>query len=136
MTQQIYIQPLTTVSGPQAVDGKAVRLGGSMVYAREFAVILRRDGAVAERMLERTPGVTRLIDRMERKGWVTRERCTEDRRRVWCRISEPGLSLLDSLDRPIDKLDEAIGEALDDSELDTLIGLLDRIRAHVGHAED
>ena len=44
MTQQVYLQPLTTVTGPQAVDGKAVRLGGSMVYAREFAVILRRDG--------------------------------------------------------------------------------------------
>lgn len=55
MNQQIYIQPLTIVTAPQAVDGKAVRLGGSMVYAREFAVILRRakehGGAVAERML-------------------------------------------------------------------------------------
>ena len=49
MPDQIYIQPLTTVSGPQAVEGEAVRLAGGMVYAREFAVMLRRDGAVIER---------------------------------------------------------------------------------------
>ncbi|WAT18782.1 dihydropteroate synthase [Aurantiacibacter sp. MUD11] len=51
MPDQIYIQPLTTVSGPQAVDGQAIRLAGGMVYAREFAVILRRDGAVVERLI-------------------------------------------------------------------------------------
>jgi len=49
MTDQLYIQPLTSVSGPQAVEGEAVRLAGSMVFAREFAVIVRRDGAVVSR---------------------------------------------------------------------------------------
>lgn len=49
MPDQIYIQPLTTVSGPQAVEGEAVRLAGGTVYAREFVVILRRDGRVIER---------------------------------------------------------------------------------------
>jgi len=86
--------------------------------------------SVAERMLERTPGVTRLIDRMERKGWVTRERCTEDRRRVWCRITEEGHGLLDRLDTPIGDVDGALGEVLDEHELSALIGYLDRIRAH------
>ena len=49
MTETIYIQPLTTVTGPQAVEGGAIRLAGGMVYAREFAVILRRDGVVVQR---------------------------------------------------------------------------------------
>ncbi len=49
MPDQIYIQPLTFVPGPQAVEGQAVRLAGGMVYAREFAVMLRRDGEVIER---------------------------------------------------------------------------------------
>ncbi|MWV27750.1 dihydropteroate synthase [Aurantiacibacter rhizosphaerae] len=49
MPDQIYIQPLTTVPGPQSVEGEAVRLAGGMVYAREFAVMLRRDGRVIER---------------------------------------------------------------------------------------
>ena len=50
MFDGVYLHPLTLVSGPQAVEGSAVRLGGSMAYAREFAVVLRgTDGAVAER---------------------------------------------------------------------------------------
>ena len=49
MADQIYIQPLTFVTGPQTVEGEAVRLAGGMVYAREFAVMLRRDGKVIER---------------------------------------------------------------------------------------
>ncbi len=49
MTQQIYIQPIALVTGPQAVDGDAVRLGGSMAYAHLFAVVVREDGEVVER---------------------------------------------------------------------------------------
>ncbi|BBC73731.1 dihydropteroate synthase [Altererythrobacter sp. B11] len=51
MAEQIYIQPITLVTGPQAVEGDAVRLGGSLAYAREFALLLRRDGRVADRIL-------------------------------------------------------------------------------------
>ena len=87
--------------------------------------------AVAERMIERTPGVTRLIDRMERKKWVVRERCTEDRRRVWCRITQNGLDLLDRLNEPMVSVDEALAGALGPEELVTLLGYLDRVRAHM-----
>jgi DNA-binding MarR family transcriptional regulator len=87
--------------------------------------------AVAERMIERTPGVTRLIDRMERKKWVVRERCTEDRRRVWCRITQDGLDLLDRLNEPMVAVDEALAGALGPEELVTLLGYLDRVRAHM-----
>lgn len=51
MSDKIYIRPLTTAPGPQAVEGDALRLGGGMVYAREFAVILKRGGEIAERWL-------------------------------------------------------------------------------------
>jgi len=51
MSASIYIRPLTMVPGPQAVEGKAIRLGGSMAYAREFAVIMRDEGGVTERWL-------------------------------------------------------------------------------------
>ncbi|MDT8279481.1 MAG: dihydropteroate synthase [Erythrobacter sp.] len=51
MTVTVYLHPLTLVSGPQAVEGEAVRLGGSMAYAREFALVLRRDGVVANRII-------------------------------------------------------------------------------------
>ena len=91
--------------------------------------------SVAERMVERTPGVTRLIDRMERKGWVTRERCSKDRRRVWCMITEEGLSLLDRLDAPVDAVDDVLAGALSEKELGTLTEYLDRIRAKLAELD-
>ncbi|MBA4008071.1 MAG: dihydropteroate synthase [Erythrobacter sp.] len=50
MADSIYIHPLTLTPGPQAVEGAAVRLGGSMAYAREFALVLRDGRAVEERI--------------------------------------------------------------------------------------
>lgn len=49
MTTRVYIRPIGFVPGPQAEEGDAIRLAGSMVYAHRFAVVLRRDGKVAER---------------------------------------------------------------------------------------
>lgn len=51
MTETIYIRPIGFAPGPQSEHGNAVRLAGGMVYASRFAVILRRDGVVAERWL-------------------------------------------------------------------------------------
>jgi len=51
MADSVYIHPITLVPGPQAVEGEAVRLGGSMAYAREFALVVREGGAVAERFV-------------------------------------------------------------------------------------
>ncbi|MEM1202302.1 MAG: MarR family transcriptional regulator [Acidobacteriota bacterium] len=85
--------------------------------------------AIAERMLERTPGVTRLVDRLVAKGWVRRQRCAEDRRRVDCTITAAGLDLLKELDGPVEALDGVTMSMLDDTEKRQLIDLLDRIRA-------
>ncbi|QZH75104.1 MAG: dihydropteroate synthase [Erythrobacter sp.] len=57
MIQTVYIHPITTVSGPQAVEGDAVRLAGGMVYAREFAVVLRREGRVVARHVTTAAGI-------------------------------------------------------------------------------
>ncbi len=51
MSQQIYLQPIALVTGPQAVEGDAVRLGGSMVWAHRFAVVVRDGGTVTERII-------------------------------------------------------------------------------------
>ncbi|HSR49965.1 MAG TPA: MarR family transcriptional regulator [Acidobacteriota bacterium] len=85
--------------------------------------------AIGERMIEQTPGITRLLDRLEAKGWVRRQRSQRDRRQVFCYITEEGLDLLAELDQPILDVDQDGLGMLDDGELRTLISLLDRIRA-------
>jgi DNA-binding MarR family transcriptional regulator len=81
---------------------------------------------VGERMLERTPGVTRMIDRLEGRGLVIRRRCTEDRRKVFCAIAPAGLELLARLDDPVAAGDRRCVEELSPAEAETLVGLLAR----------
>lgn len=84
--------------------------------------------SIADRMIERTPGITRLIDRLVAKELVIRERAPGDRRRVQCFISESGLDLLASLDEPVDGNDDRLMGMLSESEKSRLVELLDKIR--------
>jgi len=51
MTASAYLHPIAFASGPQAEEGAAIRLAGSMVYASRFALVVREDGAVVSRRL-------------------------------------------------------------------------------------
>ena len=84
--------------------------------------------SIADRMIEQTPGITRLIDRLVAKELVIRERVPGDRRRVQCFISESGLELLASLDEPVDGNDDRVMGMLDQDEKSRLVELLDKIR--------
>ncbi len=59
-------------------------------------------GDIAARLIARDPDITRLLDRLEKRGLVTRFRETGDRRVVKTRITEAGQQLLASLDAPVD----------------------------------
>jgi DNA-binding MarR family transcriptional regulator len=83
---------------------------------------------IAERMIEQAPGITRLLDRLERKKLVRRERGLADRRRVTCGITDLGLDLLARLDRPVERLDEAVLGSLGPGEQERMVRLLDRLR--------
>lgn len=83
---------------------------------------------IADRLMEQAPGITRLLDRLEAKGLISRERCVADRRQVLCSITRPGMTLLRQMDERIDAADEAVVDALSREELDQLLRLLDTIR--------
>lgn len=83
---------------------------------------------IADRMFERTPGISRMIDRLERKGLVDRERAAEDLRRMVCHASSAALALLRRLDRPVDELDVKVMSALTKAEQRELLRLLNKLR--------
>lgn len=58
-------------------------------------------GEVANRMITRDPDITRLLDRLEKRGLISRNRETKDRRMVMARITSKGLKLLARLDEPV-----------------------------------
>ena len=60
-------------------------------------------GEIAERMITRDPDITRLLDRLEKRGLISRCRETRDRRMVLARISPLGLEVLSRLDGPIEE---------------------------------
>lgn len=64
MSEQVYIRPIGFVPGPQAEHGNAVRLAGGMVYASRFAIILRRDGQVADRWLAAPDGIAAILGQL------------------------------------------------------------------------
>lgn len=103
--------------------------------------ILRGAGAaglptleIAHRMVEQTPGITRLLDRLEAKALVRRERCPSDRRQVLCRITETGTGLLAALDQPLLEAVDGSLAVLSREEKKRLIEILDSIRAAPGRA--
>jgi DNA-binding MarR family transcriptional regulator len=83
---------------------------------------------IVDRLVEETPGITRLIDRLEAKGLVVRERCKTDRRQVFCQITRNGLALLDKLDEPLAAALDAAVSSLKKKDLSQLIELLDKTR--------
>jgi DNA-binding MarR family transcriptional regulator len=135
-SQEAYVALLRTADDSKRHVGEVLEPAGVTLQQYNVLRILRGSGeeglptlTVAERMIERTPGVTRLIDRMEKKGWVTRRRCTEDRRRVWCNVTPEGLAVLDGLDRPIEGIDDVFEAVLGADEIEQLVEYLDRVRA-------
>lgn len=104
--------------------------------------ILRGAGAtglptleIGRRMIEKQPGVTRLIDRLVRKGLVDRLQDPEDRRRMLCTLTSEGLALLTRIDLRVDEADARFRAGLTPEILETLIRLLgeSRVALRAGH---
>lgn len=84
---------------------------------------------IAERMIEEAPGITRLLDRLEAKGMVRRQRCPEDRRQVLCHATPAALDLLGRIDGAMDEADDGALGTLSDEDKAQLIRLLDAVRS-------
>src|ERR1700692_4648988 len=61
-------------------------------------------GEIGNRMITRDPDITRLLDRLEKRGLISRSRETKDRRMVMTRIAAEGLKLLARLDEPVQEV--------------------------------
>ena len=82
---------------------------------------------VKDRMIEKSPNTTRLMDKLIDKGLIERIRCEKDRRVVFVKISENGLAILSEIDKNID-VNTLINAGLTDEEANTLSDLLDKTR--------
>lgn len=97
--------------------------------------ILRGAGAagascsqIGERMLTHDPDITRLLDRMEARGLIVRERSSTDRRAIITRISKDGMKLVNGIDVPIRAVTQARMGKFGRDALAKLIAELERVR--------
>lgn len=84
---------------------------------------------IGDRMITHDPDITRLLDRMENRGLITRERQKDDRRVVKTRITPHGLALLKPLDQPMRDLHKRQFRHMAAARLKTLYDLLEGIRS-------
>src|SRR5579859_3167190 len=82
---------------------------------------------IAERMISHDPDMTRLLDRMEKRNLITRERQSDDRRVVKTRITARGLDTLRRLEQPIRALHKRQFGGMTAAQVRTLAGLLGEI---------
>jgi len=80
---------------------------------------------VKDRMVERAPNATRLMDKLCEKSLIERERCADDRRVVYVKITDKGLELLSKINGS-EQL--SFLNNLSENEADILNNLLDKIR--------
>jgi len=83
---------------------------------------------ISERMISRDPDITRLLDRMESHGWITRHREQVDRRVVKTRITEVGLAALKKLDQPVRELHKSQFRHMSATQLKALAKLLEEVK--------
>ena len=133
--QEAYLSLLRTADALQAqVEARLKEFGltGTQYNALR---ILRGAGSeglpcseIGERMIAHDPDITRLLNRLEDRGFVARTRAKHDRRVIYGKMTAAGLKLLRELDGPIEKHGREMLRHVSQTDLQKLIGLLELVR--------
>ena len=134
--QEAYLSLLRTADALQArVEARLKEFGltGTQYNALR---ILRGAGPeglpcreIGERMITRDPDITRLLNRLEDRGFVERTRARHDRRVIYGKITAAGLKLLREMDGPIEKHGREILRHVGQEKLKQMIELLELVRS-------
>jgi DNA-binding MarR family transcriptional regulator len=135
LEQEVFLGLWRTYDRLRALEDEL--FGGHDLSAQQYNVLrllqaARADGlptlALAGRLISRAPDITRMLDKLERRGLVARDRPRDDRRTVQVRISEAGLALLRALAGPVRDMHRRQLGHLDENTLRRLNRLLQLAR--------
>jgi DNA-binding MarR family transcriptional regulator len=91
---------------------------------------------LAERLMLTPSGVTRLLDGLERDGWVKKGQCESDARVTYAVLTDEGRERLEAAGRThVEQIREIFEERFSGEELETLTGLLGRLPGASGQGE-
>ncbi|TVR45059.1 MAG: MarR family transcriptional regulator [Planctomycetota bacterium] len=127
-----WISILVVAHGLKAVSEQLFREYGITGQQYNVLRILRGAGdggmscsCIAERVIDRDPDITRLLDRLERAGHIERWRNPADRRSVRARLKPSGQALVDGIDQPLAQLQTQVFTTIPPSDQKQLAALLD-----------
>jgi DNA-binding MarR family transcriptional regulator len=133
--QEAYLSLLRTADALQAQAEARLKEFGLTGTQYNALRILRGAGPeglpcreIGERMITRDPDITRLLNRLEDRGFVERTRARHDRRVIYGKITAAGLKLLREMDTPIEKHGREILSHVGQEKLKQLIELLALVR--------
>jgi len=86
---------------------------------------------IAARLVARDPDITRLMDRLEQRGLIVRDRSKEDRRIVTHRLTPAGSDLVTELQRPLEAANKRLTKGIGPGELRQLVDVLEQLRANL-----
>lgn len=87
---------------------------------------------ISDRLIEKAPDVTRLIQRLEKQGYVEKFTPKEDRRVAMSRVTRKGLALLEKMQKDIDRFDSSLESRFSRAELDRLSQICESIYSDEG----
>ncbi len=85
-------------------------------------------GEIKEVMLDKGNDVTRLIDKLVKKGFVKRNTCESNRRKIDIIITKEGINFLKQISEPFKKQIQLLTKALHEKDAEKLSNLLDKFR--------
>jgi MarR family transcriptional regulator, organic hydroperoxide resistance regulator len=132
---EVAVSILRTAALIERHFAQVVAQSGITVQQYNVLRILRGAGeeglptlVIRDRMIHEAPGITRLLDKLETAGLARRERCSPDRRQVFCYITDAGLAVLDRLEAAMKEADDAAVGSLSEAEQRQLLKLLEGVR--------
>jgi len=134
--QEVYLSLLRTADTLQTEVEAWLRKFGLTGTQYNALRILRGAGPeglpcreIGERMITHDPDITRLLNRLEDRGFVERTRARHDRRVIYGKITAAGLKLLREMDSPIEKYSRDMLRHVGQEKLKQLIELLELVRS-------
>jgi DNA-binding MarR family transcriptional regulator len=136
LQQEAFLSILRTASELSHAADKSLREFDITQQQYNVLRILRGSGTeglcrneISARMVAATPDMSRLLDRMEKSGWITRERAEGDRRQVSTFITDSGRKLLTIIEGPFHDQTHRLFEGVKSADLKMLLDVLAQIRS-------
>lgn len=133
--QEAYLSLWRTYDRLRAIDDEFFARFDLTAQQYNLLRLLRRDRPamvptlrLADQLISRAPDITRMVDKLEKRGLVRRQRDAGDRRTVRVGISGKGLRLLEAIALPLAEMHERQLGHLSQADLGRLIELLRRAR--------